>query len=115
MALKLLPYQKISNFLKRPLGKKEIFGEERVKTEKEISWAIDSSCKHLPLKFVCFPRAIAAHEMLRRRGILATLYFGATTLAEEGLSTHAWLQDGPNGIVGHANAKDYNVLAQYPS
>lgn len=114
IALKLIPYRKISVFLNRPIKSREISYIERERLEKEVIWAICLVAKHLPGETVCFPRAIAAQEILRWYGIYTTLYYGARTDFEQGLETHVWLQDGEKGILGHNTEHPYKVLARYP-
>jgi hypothetical protein len=52
--------------------------------------------------------------MLRRRGIDATLYYGAATLPQRGLMAHVWVKDGVEAVVGCQAANKYHILARYP-
>ncbi len=88
---------------------------ERAKLREEVQWAIGEAKWYLPGKTMCFPQAIAAQAMLRRRGISTTLYYGAVTLPTRELKAHVWVQDGTIGVVGYETAKDYHILAQYPA
>jgi len=90
------------------------FGAERAKQRTNVRWAIRTACFYLPGVTSCFPQAIAAQAMLRRRGISTVLYYGAATLSTRALKAHVWLQDGSIGIVGHEIAPDYHIIAQYP-
>jgi hypothetical protein len=67
----------------------------------------------LPGDTVCFPRAIAAQMILRRLGMGTTLYYGAATMPERGLTAHVWLQDGSEIVVGQHDGQDYHILARY--
>jgi len=44
-----------------------------------VRWAIWTATRHQRERVVCFPRAIAAQAMLRRRGVSTTLYYGAAS------------------------------------
>jgi Transglutaminase-like superfamily len=55
-----------------------------------LEWAIDEACWFLPGELTCIPRALVA-QMLLRRGVCATLYYGARTMPESGLIAHVWL------------------------
>ncbi len=114
LALKLCSFQRISSFLTRPQSLVEVVGVRRESLKKEVTWGIYLVSKHLPLEMVCFPRAIAAQEMLRRRRVNSTLYYGAATLPDQGLAAHVWLQDDDLGVIGHTETNQYKVLARYP-
>lgn len=60
-----------------------------------ISWL----SARLPGSWSCLVQATAGHLMLRRRGIACTLFLGAGR-KESGLHAHAWLQCGPQVILG---------------
>jgi hypothetical protein len=112
--LKVFAFKHLTRFFTYPARETEISETERWHLEKDVRWAIDKATSKLPGKSTCFPRAIAAQVILRRRGISTTLYYGAATLPERGLTAHVWLQDGDEGIVGHREALNYQVLARYP-
>jgi len=114
LALGLLPFRKMVWFLNRVPKPSRLSEAQRGLLRTEVSWAITATAAHLPGKTVCFPRGIAAQTMLQRRGIATTLYYGAATLPEEGFAAHVWVQDGEQGVVGHLEAGQFNVLAVYP-
>lgn len=114
LALRLLPFRKLTWFLNRVPKSANLTEAQREQLRNDVSWAIAATAAHLPGKTVCFPRGIAAQAMLRRRGIAATLYYGAATLPDERLAAHVWVQDGQEGVVGHLEARRFSVLAVYP-
>lgn len=138
LALRVVPFRRLTWFFERPpkrpeatyaereqlcksslptlytTRKDEITGVEREQLRKGVQWLIDEAAWFLPGETTCFPRAIAAQEILRRLGMGTTLYYGAANLPERGLTAHVWLQDGSEVIVGHHEAQDYHVLARYP-
>ena len=114
MALRFISFRYIVWFLKRPVKETKLTAIERGVLRQEVSWAVGESALHLPGVTACFPCGIAARTMLRRRGIDATLYYGAATLPDRGLTTHVWVQDGLDGVVGHQVADNYHVIARYP-
>jgi hypothetical protein len=113
VALKLFSFARLTRFFNR-LPRTTVGGVERDTLRAGVQWAIGEAKLFLPGETVCFPQAIAAQVMLRRRGISSTLYYGAATLPTRKLKAHVWLQDGPIGIVGHETAQEYHILAQYP-
>jgi len=79
-----------------------------------MQWLINEAAGFLPGETTCFVRAIAAQSILRRLGMGTTLYYGAATLPDSGLTAHVWLQDGTAGIIGHDMPRHYHILARYP-
>ena len=114
-ALRWLPYRRLSRLLERAPRQPEVTGAEREQLRKGVQWAIDRAAPYLPGEIVCFPRAVAAQQMLRRRRVGTTVYYGANTLPERGLTAHVWLQDGSVGVVGDRSAQDYHIMARYPT
>lgn len=113
LALRLVAFQTLEEWVGRP-SRDTVQGAERIEICRGVQWVISKASALLPGETVCFPRAIAAQRMLRRRGIQTTLYYGAMTLPSRELKAHVWLQDGAFGIVGFENAEDYHILARYP-
>ncbi len=113
LALWMLPFARLAWFLKHS-GQDKLHDAERTRVREGVQWAISEASLYLPGETVCFPRAIAAQMMLRRRGITTTLYYGAATLPTRELKAHVWLQDGAIGVVGHETAGEYHILARYP-
>jgi hypothetical protein len=114
LALRVLPFRWLAKFFERPPKAPEVVGAERERLREEVRWAIHRATRQLPGKTVCFPRAITAQVMLRRRGMGTTLYYGAAKVPGQGLMTHVWVQDGNEGVIGHLMARGYHTLARYP-
>jgi hypothetical protein len=84
---------------------------------QSTSWAIDRAARALPVRLVCLPRALAAWQMLRRRGIEARMHFGASRNAgEESLNSHAWVDAYGVEVTGYPeahNCVEIGFFAQY--
>ena len=115
LALACFSFARIARFLGRPLKKIAPVGGDQTGLSRAVSSAVDRAAAWLPGETVCFPRGLAAQAMLRRRGVNSTLYYGAATLPERGLTAHVWVQNGEEGVIGHKEKHLYCVLAQYPS
>ena len=115
LAIRLLPFRRLTAFFERPAARPEQSGAARAQLIKEVRWAIWTATRHQRERIVCFPRAIAAQAMLRRRGVSTTLYYGAASQAGQGLSAHVWVQDGEAEVVGKRSAAGVKVLARYPA
>ena len=67
--------------------------------------------RRLPVEVVCLPRAMAAHWMLRRRGISSHLVFGARRAAPgRRPDYHGWLTVDGDTVMGGWNAAAYTPL-----
>lgn len=115
LAIRALPFERLAWFFALAPRQPEITGAKRERGLKEVRRAIEATVVRLPWQTTCFSRAVAAQAMLRRRGVGATLYYGAATSPERGLAAHVWLQDGEVGLVGHQAAQQYRILARYPA
>jgi hypothetical protein len=72
-----------------------------------VAWAVESLTADRDAKPQCLPRALAAHAMLRRRGIASRLCLGVAR--DEGdLAAHAWVELGTDKIVGAAEAEKFS-------
>ncbi len=113
LAIRFIPFRRLSWFFQRPAQRPEAAGEVRARIIKDVRWAIWTNTRHQRERIVCFPRAIAAQAMLRQRGVSTTLYYGAASQSDAGLTAHVWLQDGELGLIGHRTAAGHKVLARF--
>lgn len=104
------PFKDLTAWMSRPFDAADLDDETRAATVRKVSWAIRRLAELGPLPFVCFPQAIAAHSMLRRRGIPVVLYYGVAREQEKGLKAHVWVKDGEMPVVGCRAARDFTVL-----
>lgn len=85
--------------------------EEARPALREVEWSVQAIARHVPLRFVCLPQAIAAKWMLRRRGWPSTLYLGvAPNGGSAELPAHAWLRVGRKIVTGEAEAARHVVI-----
>ena len=78
-----------------------------------IAWAIGACARRAPWRAVCFQQGLAAHWMLRRRGLRTTLYYGARREDRGGLAAHVWVRSGDLDVIGCENADDYSLLSTF--
>jgi hypothetical protein len=77
-----------------------------------VSWAVENLGSRPWMNALCLPRALAAHAMLRRRGIASRLCLGVAR--ERGaLDAHAWLEVGNGKVVGGSEADGFTRLAEF--
>jgi hypothetical protein len=112
-ALVLIAFRHIAAYCTRGPRRTLAAGEARERALRDVRWAVAAAAARLPGKTVCFPRALAAQAMLRRRGVATTMTYGARSRSEQ-LEAHVWLTAGNEGVVGHDVAAEYAPLATYP-
>jgi hypothetical protein len=77
-----------------------------------VTWSIQMMSAKPWLNASCLSSALAAHAMLRRRGIESRLCLGV--IRNEGaLAAHAWIEVGQDVIVGAAEAGCFTQIAQF--
>lgn len=100
LALRLVPARWIFRWLERPLRTQV----SREGVAEEIRWSVLSAARYGPVNFVCFPQALAAHAMLRRRGVPSTLHYGVRRSADRRLRAHTWLEVKGRMLLGGESA-----------
>jgi hypothetical protein len=80
---------------------------------QKVRWAVDQAAAVLPLRLVCLPRALAAWQMLKLRGIPARVHFGAAKDEKGTMLTHVWLEARGVEITGYPIAHEYVEIGYY--
>lgn len=75
--------------------------EEQAQLARDIGWAVTRAADHVPFKAVCLPQAMAAHAMLRRRGVDSVMHLGARRTEEKPIDAHAWLDAAGVEVTGY--------------
>jgi hypothetical protein len=81
---------------------------------KRIRWAIDAWSARVPWRAVCFQRGLAAHRMLRRRGLPSILHYGVAQEPASGLKAHVWVSLDGVDVIGGEEAAKFSCLATFP-
>jgi hypothetical protein len=76
-----------------------------------ISWAVNQTAERR-MNALCLPRALAAHAMLRRRGIAGRLCLGVARDGDE-IGAHAWVEVGNDKIVGGTEVHRFTPIAVF--
>jgi hypothetical protein len=106
-ALVLLPVRWIFRWLESPVraapasASVDATGSDSI---ERVRWAVLTVARYGPLSFVCFPQALAAHDMLRRRGIASILHYGVRRSADRHLRAHTWLEVDHRMLLGGEGA-----------
>jgi hypothetical protein len=109
LAVRFVSPARVFAWAKRPPQRIRRFAVDEVGW---ITWAVENIGARPWMNALCLPHALAAHAMLRRRGIASRLCLG---IASEGgeLAAHAWVEVGNDKIVGGADADAFTRLAEF--
>ncbi len=108
-AIRLLPVRNVVRLLAADrLGR----GHDPA-AEARVAWAVRACSARVPWRTVCFQEGLAAHWMLRRRGVASTLHYGAARAASDGLAAHVWVSVAGRPVVG-GDGGGYARLASFP-
>jgi hypothetical protein len=110
----VLPFHDIGLLATRPIRRSKLSGQARPNKVRRIRWAIMASAARVPWRALCFQQGLAAHLMLRRRGIPSVLYYGAAQNDRTGLCAHVWVRDGEVDVIGSEIAHRFAILATFP-
>ena len=83
---------------------------DQARTAKDIGWAVAAAAPFMPFRSVCLQQAMAAHTMLRRRGIASVMHFGAGRGDEKPIDAHVWLDAAGVKVTGYPIAEDLPEL-----
>lgn len=103
----------------------KLLGQRHDETAKDISadeyelarkvyWAVHTVSPYTPWKSNCFPQALTAKILLRRRGIESTLYLGAAFKQDSSdLGGHAWLRCGQFFVTGGDSSDEFGAIVAF--
>jgi hypothetical protein len=112
-ALLILPF----SWITRRLGR---FGEETSEDDQSVGTAdirrlshmIRIAARYVPWRANCMGQALAAHAVLRRRGVAGTLYIGYKP-GWPGNQPHTWLRSGRYLVTGSIGGAALTSMASY--
>ncbi len=106
IALAVLPVRAVFRWLASPLRRATRRPTRRSlpDTAEQVRWAVLTAARYGPGTFVCFPQALAAHAMLRRRGIPSVMHYGVRRSLDQQLRAHTWLEVGDRMLLGGEGA-----------
>lgn len=115
LLLHAVQFRRLTGLMNYPLGDGKPSESERALMRNDISLVIGLAAAHLPGETACFPRAMTAQFMCRRRGIDARMSYGAAVVGGTGLTAHVWVEDGSADVVGCEDLSRFRVLARFPA
>jgi hypothetical protein len=115
LAAKWLPFRWIAAFASRRARALPRDLSDRARWASRVSWAVRAASRRSALRAVCLEQGLAAQAMLRRRGISATLYYGAAPDQPLTVKAHVWVRDGEIDVIGTEVASQYAIVGRFPS
>jgi Transglutaminase-like superfamily len=109
LVVRFVPPARIFAWVDRPPRRVGRFAADEVTW---IAWAVEHLGARPWMNALCLPRALAAHAMLRRRGIASRLCLGVAR-DSGGLAAHAWVEIGREIIVGGSGSGGFTRLAEF--
>jgi hypothetical protein len=109
LAVRFVPPARVFAWANRPPRRIHRFAADEVSW---ISWAVETLGAKPWMNALCLPRALAAHAMLRRRGLASRLCLGVARDRGE-LAAHAWVEIGADKVVGGTEAAAFTRLAEF--
>jgi hypothetical protein len=114
LAIAWLPFRWLARLAGRPLQVPPPERAEEPDLIRRVRWAVLAAARRVPWRAVCFQRGLAAHLMLRRRGVPSVLHCGAARDGARGLIGHVWVRVGETDVTGGAIAARFATLAKFP-
>jgi hypothetical protein len=117
VAVHILPFSWVAprlGNLGEPASETQLSQEQQIQAQ-QVGWAITALARYYPVDAKCLAQAIAGKWMLKRRGVLSTLYLGVERVheGEKWLEAHAWLRCGTDIITGDPHHERFKVLAAF--
>jgi len=109
LAIRFVPTDRILAWSRRPPKRINRFGVNHIGF---IAQAVDDIGSRSWMRMACLPRALAAHAMLRRRGITSRLCLDVAP-AHAGLSAHAWIELGHKVVVEDFESSHFVRLIEF--
>ena len=111
IAVRVIPAARIFAWATRPPRRIRRFAVDETAW---VLWAIDKAVAKSRSEALCLPRALAAHSMLRRRGIASRVCLGVAR--EQGnVIAHAWVEVGDDKTLTSPGTGTLTRLAEFGS
>ncbi len=109
VAVRCISSSRLLRWVDRPINRIRRFAIEE---QDWVAWAIEHTGHRADSEAQCLPRALAAHAMLRRRGIASSVCLGVARDGDS-VSAHAWIEVGGRMLIGGETAPGFTRLAVF--
>jgi hypothetical protein len=112
IVLKVMPFSRVAPRLGRHMAETPAYQPGATSGHvPRVGWAVGAAARALPWKPLCFPQAITAKWMLKRRGIQSTLYLG--TDPKSNYDAHAWVRAGGVIVTGGPHQGRFAIVSSF--
>jgi hypothetical protein len=108
LAVRFVPPARIFSWIDRPPKRLNRFSDE----VGWVAWAVETTATKWPTDAQCLPRALAAHAMLRRRGVASRVCL-AVAREDREVTGHAWVEVGDDKIIGDTGGDRFTRIAEF--
>jgi hypothetical protein len=116
IAVRAVPFRKIAGAAARGTPSPRVPDPKRYGDEiKQVRWAVEAVSSRVPWRTVCFQKGLAAHFLLKRRGVPTRMHYGIDNRREEGLRAHVWVTSVAGPVIGTEVADEYVCVATFPA
>ena len=109
--LAAMPFQRLSERL--AADQAELPSQPNPEYLDRVGFAIRAAANNVPWRSDCFPQAIAARALLRRKCYASTIHLGVEKSGEDGIAGHAWLTCGGVVVVGGEDLDRYTEMHRF--
>jgi hypothetical protein len=109
LAVRIIAPARIFAWVDRPLRRTSRFTGDEVGW---INWAVGTIAAKSSGNNLCLPQALAAHVMLRRRGIASRLCLAVAREQQE-LAGHAWIEVDDHTVIGDTGGNRFTRIAEF--
>ncbi|HYP15048.1 MAG TPA: lasso peptide biosynthesis B2 protein [Bryobacteraceae bacterium] len=110
---RILPFSFLARALGKVSGVPDRAHDPSNHATFRIAWALRAIGRRVRPLNQCLIQAIAAHWMLRRRGMPAAIVLGVQKEGSDQLRAHAWVHSGAQMVVGGEISKSYRSIARF--
>lgn len=114
-AIKFLPFRRVVAAAAREPSLRISPGWQEPEVIRQVRWAVDRIATLVPWRSVCFQKGLAAHVLLRRRGVKSLLHYGVRRAPDGEMGAHVWVTVEGMAVVGGKEAPEFTCLATYPA
>ena len=108
LLLALTPFQQLSEKLSRDAP--ETHADPDPEFLRRLGFAVGAAANNVPWRADCFPQAIAACLLLKRKGHASKIHLGVEKSGEGSIAGHAWLTCGDVVVVGGEDLDRYTEM-----
>lgn len=112
-AIKLLPFKTVVRTMDYGPADESRDSADYGQLADAVRRAVKRASVRLPWAIVCFPEGLAAHGMLRRRGVPSRVHYGLRQ-TDSKLSSHVWVTLDGAAVVGEVTVNPHTCVAVFP-